>query len=127
MEADLSGLLFLGRTLSIGPDSALSSEDADALASVLPGSQLFDSDFGFFLHTASLFKAAFLTEHEVHFSRLALTVAPEDWETIDLWYSIIKGSIDLGYYDDAYAALMATPHQRLYADLPSMLWRCFVN
>jgi len=56
-----------------------------------------------------------------------LAVAPEDWETIDLWYSIIKGSIDLGYYDDAYAALMATPHQRLYADLPSMLWRCFVH
>jgi hypothetical protein len=52
-----------------GPHSgALSFEDADALAAVLPRSQLFDSMFGFYLHTSSLFKSASLTDHDVHFA-----------------------------------------------------------
>jgi nuclear pore complex protein Nup160 len=96
-----------------GPYSALSFEDADALAAVLPGGQFFDSIFGFYLHASSLFKSASLTDHDIHFARLAISNAPPDWDTNDLWSTIIRGATDLGYWDDAYAALMATPHDML--------------
>ncbi|KAI0307403.1 nucleoporin Nup120/160-domain-containing protein [Multifurca ochricompacta] len=75
---------------SFGPHSALSFEDADALGAVLPGGQLFDS--------------------------LALLKAPLDWDTTDLWSTVIRGATDLGYWDDAYAALMSTPHDVLRRD-----------
>jgi nuclear pore complex protein Nup160 len=97
----------------IGPFSALSFEDADALAAVLPGARLFDSMFGFYLHASSLFKSASLTDHDVHFARLALSNAPLDWDTSDLWSTVIRGATDLGYWDEAYATLMATPHDML--------------
>jgi len=96
-----------------GPYSALSFEDADALAAVLPGGQFFDSMFGFYLHASSLFKSASLTDHDVHFARLAISNAPSDWDTNDLWSTVIRGATDLGYWDEAYAALMATPHDML--------------
>jgi nuclear pore complex protein Nup160 len=98
-----------------GPHSALSFEDADALAAVLPGGQLFDSIFGFYLHASSLFKSASLTDHDVHFARLAISNAPPDWDTNDLWSTVIRGTTDLAYWDEAYAALMATPHDILLA------------
>jgi len=96
-----------------GPHSALSFEDADALAAVLPGGRLFDSTFGFYLHASTLFKAASLIDHEIRFVQLALSNAPPDWNTADLWNTVIKGATDLGYWDDAYAALMSTPHELL--------------
>ena len=96
-----------------GPYSTLSFEDADALAAVLPGGQLFDSMFGFYLHASSLFKSASFTDHDVHFCRLAISNAPPDWDTNDLWSTVIRGATDLGYWDEAYAALMATPHDML--------------
>lgn len=96
-----------------GPYSALSFEDADALAAVLPGGQLFDSTFGFYLHVSSLFKSASLIDHDVHFARLAISNAPPEWDTNDLWSTVIRGATDLGYWDEAYAALMATPHDIL--------------
>ncbi|KAI0245682.1 nucleoporin Nup120/160-domain-containing protein [Lactifluus subvellereus] len=96
-----------------GPHSTLSFEDADALAAVLPGGQLFDSMFGFYLHSSTLFKSASLTDYDVHFARLALSNAPPDWDTTDLWSTVIRGATDLGYWDDAYAALMSTPHDSL--------------
>ncbi len=95
------------------PYSTLSFEDADALAAVLPGGQLFDSMFGFYLHASSLFKSASLTDHDVHFCRLAISNAPPEWDTNDLWSTVIRGTTDLGYWDEAYAALMATPHDML--------------
>ena len=97
-----------------GPNNALSYEDSGALQAVLPGAKLFDSDFGFYVHASALFKSESLIKHEIHFSRLALSVAPPEWETAELWYCVIKGSIDLGYYDDAYSALMSAPHDRLF-------------
>ena len=100
-------------TYLTGPYSALSFEDADALAAVLPGGQFFDSMFGFYLHASSLFKSASLTDHDVHFARLAISNAPPDWDTNDLWSTVIRGATDLGYWDEAYAALMATPHDML--------------
>ena len=96
-----------------GPYSTLSFEDADALAAVLPGGQLFDSMFGFYLHASSLFKSASLIDHDVHFCRLAISNSPSDWDTNDLWSTVIRGATDLGYWDEAYAALMATPHDML--------------
>jgi nuclear pore complex protein Nup160 len=44
---------------------------------------------------------------------LALSNAPPEWNTTDLWNTVIKGATDLGYWDDAYAALMSTPHELL--------------
>jgi nuclear pore complex protein Nup160 len=96
-----------------GPYSTLSFEDADALAAVLPGGQLFDSMFGFYLHASSLFKSASFIDHDVHFCRLAISNAPPDWDTNDLWSTVIRGATDLGYWDEAYAAMMATPHDML--------------
>jgi nuclear pore complex protein Nup160 len=92
----------------------LSFEDADALAAILPGGQLFDSMFAFYLHASTLFKSASLVDHDVHFARLALSNAPPDWDTTDLWSAIIRGMTDLGYWDEAYAALMSTPRDSLY-------------
>lgn len=97
-----------------GVDSGLSIEDSEALASVVPGAELFYSDFAFYLHAASLFKSGSLVCHDVHFSQLALSVAGPDADTTELWYSIIKGYTDLAGYDDAYASLIACPHERLY-------------
>lgn len=96
-----------------GPASGLSIEDSEALQAVLPGGLLFDSEFGFYLHASSLFKGAGLVDHEVYFAKLALSLAPSDWDTTELWYAIIKGSTDLGYWDDAYSGIVTTP----YADL----------
>ncbi|KAI0038000.1 hypothetical protein FA95DRAFT_1684755 [Auriscalpium vulgare] len=101
---------------NFGADTGISFEDAEALSAVLPGAQLFDSIFGFYLHASSLFKSAGLVDYEVHFSRLALSVAPPSWDSTDLWYSIIKGKTDLGYWDDAYSSLMAAPSEKLRRD-----------
>ena len=105
--------LVLTNAYLTGPHSTLSFEDADALAAVLPGGQLFDSMFGFYLHASTLFKSASLTDYDVHFAQLALSNAPPDWDTTDLWSTVIRGATDLGYWDDAYAALMSTPHDSL--------------
>jgi hypothetical protein len=96
-----------------GPHSALSREDSEALAIVLPGAELFDSEFPFYLHAAALFKSSLAVQHEVLFSQLALSVAPTGTDTTALWSSIITGNADLGLYDDAYASLISTPHEQL--------------
>jgi nuclear pore complex protein Nup160 len=88
-------------------------EDSEALASVLPGAELFYSDYAFYLHVASLFKSGSLVSQDVHFSQLALSVAHAEADTTELWYNVIKGHIDLALYDDAYASLVACPHVRL--------------
>ena len=88
-------------------------EDLDALACVLPNGQLFDSDFGFYLHVYNLFQNAGLVDRGVPFARLALSTAPAGWDNRDLWHAVIKGSIDLGDWDNAYSALMMTPYDRL--------------
>ena len=83
----------------------------------MPGGRLFDSTFGFYLHASTLFKAASLIDHEIHFAQLALSNAPSDWNTTDLWNTVIKGATDMGYWDGAYAALMSTPHELLSVDV----------
>lgn len=100
--------------LAPGVHSGLSLEDKEALASVLPGAELFYSEYAFFLHVASLFKAASLVCHDVHFSQLALSFGHPEADTIDLWHGVIKGNIELGLYDDAYSSLVVCPNDRLY-------------
>jgi nuclear pore complex protein Nup160 len=97
-----------------GIDSGLSAEDNEALASVLPGAEIFYSDYAFYLHAASLFKSGSLVCHDVHFSQLALSVAHSEADVVDLWHSVIKGQIDLALYEEAYASLIACPHDKLY-------------
>lgn len=80
---------------------------------MLPGARLFTSDFEFYLHAAALFKSGSVITHEVHFTQLALSVAPYAVDTSELWYSAIKGLIDLGLYEDAYTALMSSPYEKL--------------
>lgn len=91
----------------------MSLEDNEALAAVLPGAELFYSDYHFYLHAASLFKSGSLVCHDVQFSQLAISVADTESDTTELWYSVIKGFTDLATYEDAYAALIACPHEKL--------------
>ncbi|KAJ3863652.1 nucleoporin Nup120/160-domain-containing protein [Lentinula novae-zelandiae] len=92
-----------------GPDNALGQEDRDALQSVLPSSQLFDSSYSFYLYMATLFKSNSLQHYEVHFTQLALSVAPSNTDTSSLWHTVVRGYIDLGLFEEAYAAWISTP------------------
>jgi nuclear pore complex protein Nup160 len=89
-------------------------EDAETLASVLPGAVLFDSEFTFYIHASAIFRSNGLTQQEVSFIRLALSVAPQDVDTSELWFGLIRGYIDLGFYEDAYSAIIATPYDSVY-------------
>jgi hypothetical protein len=91
----------------------MSLEDSEALAAVLPGAALFDSDFTFYLHAAALFKSAGVVTYEVSFTQLALSCTPVGVNTSGLWHTIIKGLTDLGVYDDAYMALTSCPYEKL--------------
>lgn len=96
----------------VGPDSALSQEDREALLVIMPSARAFDSPFAFYIHASEMFKNHLLVHYEVSFARLAISAAPPDVDTSALWYTVIKGYLDLGRYDDAYAVLMATPHEK---------------
>jgi hypothetical protein len=106
---------------SPGEESGLTPEDLDALASILPGSTLFNSEFSFYLHICGLYKTASLTYHEVRASQLALSVTPPGMDTSELWCRIIKGYIDLGSYDEAYSNLAATPYEKVYVLIPFLM------
>lgn len=90
----------------------MSEEDGDALASALPNQELFDSEFSFYLHAATIFREAGVVSYEVSFSQLAISVAPVV-NTAALWSTVIKGLVDLSLYDDAYKALVAAPYEKL--------------
>ncbi|KAI0643699.1 nucleoporin Nup120/160-domain-containing protein [Trametes meyenii] len=106
---------------SFGSHSALSYDDQEALAVVLPGEKLFATQFDFYLHVADLFKAAQTTYHDVFFTQLALSVAPPGLDTLALWHGIVKGLTDLGQYEDAYTALVSSPYERLKRECTSQL------
>ncbi|EKM59586.1 uncharacterized protein PHACADRAFT_87488 [Phanerochaete carnosa HHB-10118-sp] len=106
---------------AFGPESGLSMEDREALAAVLPGAELFNSPFTFYLHAASLFKVESVVTYEVSFTQLALSVAPLGVDTVALWQTAIKGLTDLGLYDDAYTALTSCPYEKLKRDSASQL------
>ncbi|KAF9452001.1 hypothetical protein P691DRAFT_795643 [Macrolepiota fuliginosa MF-IS2] len=106
---------------SFGPDSALSQEDREALLVVMPSARVFESSFAFYIHASEMFKNHLLVYYEVLFAQLAISTAPPGVDTSTLWYTVIKGYLDLGQYDDAYAALMATPHERQKRECVSQL------
>ncbi|KAI8984997.1 nucleoporin Nup120/160-domain-containing protein [Trametes punicea] len=106
---------------SFGPHSALSPDDQEALAVVLPGEKLFSAQFDFYLHVSDLFKSALTTYHDVFFTQLALSVAPPGIDTMALWHSVVKGLTDLGQYEDAYTALMSARYERLKRECISQL------
>jgi nuclear pore complex protein Nup160 len=106
---------------SFGHDSGLSLEDAETLASVLPGAVLFDSEFTFCIHASAIFKSNGLIQQEVSFIRLALSVVPQDVDTSELWFGLIRGYIDLGFYEDAYSAIIATPYDSVKRECISQL------
>ncbi|KAG6329594.1 hypothetical protein ID866_9496 [Astraeus odoratus] len=106
---------------SFGPNSGLSFEDSETLSSVLPGKALYDSEFAFYLEASSIFRTNGLTQHEISFLRLALSVAPAQVDTADLWYGLIRGHIDLCFWDQAYAAIIATPFDSVRKECISQL------
>ncbi|KAH7916141.1 nucleoporin Nup120/160-domain-containing protein [Hygrophoropsis aurantiaca] len=106
---------------SFGSDSGLSFEDAEALASVLPGGALFDSEFTFYLSASVIFKSSAHIQQGLSFAQLALSIAPPDAETEELWFNIIRGYIDLALYDDAYASITTTPYDNLKRECVSQL------
>ncbi|KAI5982289.1 nucleoporin Nup120/160-domain-containing protein [Pisolithus marmoratus] len=106
---------------SFGPDSGLSFEDAETLAVVLPRQALYDSEFNFYLEASSIFRENGLTQHEVGFLQLALSVAPPETNTPDLWYGLVRGHIDLGFWEEAYSAIIATPFDSVRRECISQL------
>ncbi len=83
------------------------------MAGVLPQNLLLDTEFAFYVHAADLFREANITCHNVAFRQLAIQVAPEhDINLASLWNSVIQGYIELGQYENAYAALIASPYDK---------------
>ncbi|KAI5124761.1 hypothetical protein M0805_005395 [Coniferiporia weirii] len=111
---DEATVLLQGVAGSFGPDSVLSLDDNDALSSVLPTGALFLTECNYYLHVAELFRAAGMTVHEVNFTKLALSVWPDGEDLTEVsvasWANVIKGYSDLSLYEDAYCALISSPH-----------------
>jgi hypothetical protein len=91
----------------------LTLEDSDALASVLPTAQPMNSQFAFYLFAADLFRNHHV-QQEIHFSQLAIQLAPHGAETMQLWNAVVKGLTDLALYEDAYAGVMAMPFEKQF-------------
>src|SRR4051812_5833000 len=60
----------------IGADHAMKAEDQEALAWVLPATELIDSQYAFCVHVSNLFKSASRVHEEILFAQLAISVAP---------------------------------------------------
>jgi nuclear pore complex protein Nup160 len=88
-------------------------EDSTALAAVLPNSQIMDSEYSYYLFAAELFRHEYVC-YEVKFSKLALQVSPAGADKAPLWKTIVKGLVDLGLYEEAYANLMQIPSEKLF-------------
>ena len=91
----------------------MDAEGQETLAFLLPAAEL-DSQYSFCVHLSNIFKSTSHVHQEVHFAQLAISVAPMDVDTSSLWYTVVKGLLDLALYEDAYASLMSTPYQKLY-------------
>jgi nuclear pore complex protein Nup160 len=88
-------------------------EDSNAFATVLPNSQIMDSEYNYYLFVAGLFRHEYVY-YEVKFSKLALQVSPAGVDTGPLWKTIVKGLGDLGLYEEAYATLMQISSEILF-------------
>ena len=120
---DIFLLLYESKTkLSVGPDSVVTFNDADALVAVLPAAASFASaECDYYLHVAELCSNVNLTLSEVHFTKLALSVWPEGDDSSEAsaaaWDAIIRGYTNLALYEDAYSALISSSHDERYAHL----------
>ncbi|KAI5985403.1 nucleoporin Nup120/160-domain-containing protein [Pisolithus albus] len=83
----------------------------ETLSAVLPGKALHQSGF----------TEKGLTQHEVGFLQLALSVASPETNIPDLWYGLIRGYIDLGFWEEAYSAMIATPFDGVRRECISQL------
>lgn len=92
----------------------LSPEDEDALVAVIPSQRPLATQYEFYIDVTALFSKVHEVHHRVHFAQLALSVAPAGLSTSTLWKSVIHGLLDVGQYDDAYAAIVATPYRETY-------------
>lgn len=107
----MSLFLFTGR------NNALSREDQLALKKIID----LDSEFAFYTHVVfEIFRDSWI-HHKVTFAQLAIAAAPPDENVDDLWDTVIESNITLGYYDDAYAAIIAAPSEPVYV---SFLLQC---
>ncbi|PFH52564.1 hypothetical protein AMATHDRAFT_74048 [Amanita thiersii Skay4041] len=104
-----------------GTNPGLSLEDQEALTVVLPTTNYFDSEFAFYVHAAGLLKQNLWINHEALFARLAISVAPTGMDTSALWFTVIKGYIELGQYEDAYSSLMCCPYEKPKRECVSQL------
>jgi len=78
----------------------------------MPSSETLDSAYAFYIHVSEMFKKHSLVYYEVLFAQLAISSAPLDVDTSSLRSTVIKGYTDLGMYEDAYAALIASPFNK---------------
>ncbi|KAI5985367.1 hypothetical protein EDD15DRAFT_2390179 [Pisolithus albus] len=83
----------------------------ETLSAVLPGKALHQSGF----------TEKGLTQHEVGFLQLALSVALPETNIPDLWYGLIRGYIDLGFWEEAYSVMIATPFDGVRRECISQL------
>ncbi|KAI0079746.1 hypothetical protein K474DRAFT_1658839 [Panus rudis PR-1116 ss-1] len=107
-----------------GSESGLSYEDRDALEAVLPSGVAIASIASYYHHISALFKNAGVVTYEILFSQSALANAPTDTNTTSLWYTVVRGFIDLGMYHEAYNALASLPSEKLKRDcIPQLVYR----
>ncbi|TFK29339.1 hypothetical protein FA15DRAFT_610509 [Coprinopsis marcescibilis] len=104
-----------------GGDTALAPDDAEALTLVLPAAHAIGSDFLYYIHASELFKRHYLVHYEAHFAELAVSVAPPGSDTSGLRTNIVRGYASLSMYEEAYAALMMMPYDKLKRELASQL------
>ncbi|EJD54022.1 hypothetical protein AURDEDRAFT_110670 [Auricularia subglabra TFB-10046 SS5] len=106
---------------TLGPHHTLSAEESDALRTVLPQSVLLESDFSYFLHIAAIFEDAGYQEHVIAFNKLAIQAAADGVDTSELWFKVFRGHVALGDFEEAYMALVSTPHEQLKRESVSHL------
>jgi nuclear pore complex protein Nup160 len=98
--------------LVLGPDSALTVDESEALTLVLPAAHAIASNSEYYAHVSELFRRHSLTRYEVHFAELSISVAPPSNDTAHLWLTVARGYANLALYEEAYAALMAMPYEK---------------
>lgn len=84
------------------------SPDADGLASVIPETLDMNSLHDYYKHVASLLDKDSI--NAITFCHLAIETAPPGEDTKELWTKIFRGNVSLGRYEEAYMALVTTPH-----------------
>lgn len=118
-------LCFQNNAYSLLGLSGVSDDEIEALAAVLQSTFL-TTECEYYLHVAGLFKLAGMISNEVKFLKLALSVWPETSEvetSSATWSAIIKGYSDLRLYEDAYTAIISSPHNEEYVCLAEILLR----